>query len=159
MPAYGVTGHRYILEHKPGDLLKFARLIVFRMTEEGATEIITGMAQGWDMAVALACVEGGVPFIAALPFPQQADKWHPVLQDQYARLIQSAKAVVVTGKMPLNHNYHKRDRFIVDSCVELWSLCDGRPGGTSKTVLYAHDVGRSVVSLWSQWLAFRQRSK
>lgn len=66
----GVTGHRDAGQ-KPGELEEFARLFVARVVSNGATEIITGMARGWDLAVAEAADAIGIPFLAALPFPGQ----------------------------------------------------------------------------------------
>ena len=154
MTTHGVTGHRFV-EQQPGELDQFARLSVARMLTDGATEIISGMAMGWDLAVAEACIDLGVPFIAALPFPGQESLWPASEQERYRAALGRAAVVQYIGRMPLNALYHRRDRWIVDQSVKLWALCDGRPGGTFSTVLYAIQAGSKIEDLWDDWMSFR----
>ena len=151
---YGVTGHRDV-EQEPGELLAFARLTVAKMVERGCSEIITGMARGWDLKVARSAAEHGVPFIAAVPFPQQASLWNGSDQTEWQWAMSRAKDVVVSYPFATNDAYHKRNRLIVDNCVELWSFWNGSPGGTRSCTLYAGEVGRTVRPLWEPWTRFR----
>jgi uncharacterized phage-like protein YoqJ len=107
------------------------------------------------MAVADACVDSEVPFIAAVPFPGQERGWPAAEQDRYHSLLPLASSVQCIGRLPLTHLYHRRDRWIVDHCDKLWSLCDGRAGGTFKTTLYAIQRGRRIEDLWTDWQRFR----
>lgn len=149
-----VTGHRDV-EQEPGELLGFARLSVALMQECGVTEIITGMARGWDLAIARAAFDAGVPYCAAVPFPGQADLWSAHDQIEWAWATKRAGRQVVLGKLPLDIFYTRRDQWIVDECDELWALDSGRYSGTHKTVLYAEKVGRTVLPLWEPWLRYR----
>ena len=151
---YGVTGHRAV-EQEPGELLQFARLTVARMVERGCTEIITGVARGWDLKIARAACDAEVPYVAAIPFPGQADRWCDEDQKDYQRALNHAGRAVTVGLLQLNEMYLKRDRWIVDPCDELWALDSGRPSGSHTTVLYADEVGRIVRPLWEPWLRFR----
>ena len=151
---YGVTGHRDV-EQQPGELLAFARLSVAKMTERGCTEIITGMARGWDLAVARAAFDLGVPYCAAIPFPGQPNLWAEADQVEWAWAVKRATRQVVVGHSPLNVFYIKRDRWIVDNSAELWALDSGRPSGSHTTVLYAEEIERTVRPLWEPWLRFR----
>lgn len=150
----GVTGHRDV-EQEPGELLAFARLSVALMQQRGVTEIITGMARGWDLAVARAAFDLDVPYCAALPFAGQPDNWPSHDRIEWAHAVDRASRVTVAGPLPLNAFYIKRDRWIVDQCHELWALDSGRPSGSHTTVLYAEDVQRIVRPLWEPWLRFR----
>lgn len=150
----GVTGHRDV-EQQPGELLSFARLSVALMQRNGATEIITGMARGWDLAVARAAHDLGVPYCAAIPFPGQPNHWRPEDQTDWAWAVERASRQVVVGSLPLNHFYHRRNEWIVDNSVELWSFWDGQPGGTAHCTLYAEQISRIVRPLWEPWLRFR----
>ena len=152
----GVTGHRDAGQ-KPGELEEFARLFVARVTAEGATEIITGMALGWDMAVAEAADEIGLPFCAAIPFTGQDAHWKPADRNRHWHLVRKASRYHVVCPLPLTHAYIKRDRWIVDHCAELHALDSGRPSGSHTTVLYAEEVGRKVVPLWGEWTRFQAR--
>lgn len=150
----GVTGHRDV-EQEPGELLSFARLSVARMVQHGVTEIITGLARGWDLAVARAAFDAGVPYCAAIPFPAQPDLWPLSDQNEWAWAVKRASRQHVLGKLPLKHYYERRNRWIVDESEEIWSLYDGRPGGTRNCVLYANDTSRIVRPLWGPWIRFR----
>lgn len=151
---YGVTGHRD-LDQEPGELLGFARLSVAKMIERGCTEIITGMARGWDLKIARAADEAGVPYTAALPFRAQTKGWQQADQDEYVRALERASHIVVVSPLELTISYIKRDRWIVDRCAELWALDSGRPSGSHTTVLYAESVGRIVRLLWEPWTRYR----
>lgn len=152
----GVTGHRDA-QQEPGELEQFARLSVARMIGQGVTEIITGMALGWDIAIAEAADEAGVPFCATIPFPAQSSRWSEEDQVRYYRACDRASRVIFVGRLELTVSYIKRDRWIVDHCEELWALDSGCPSGTHTTVLYAEEVGRKVVSLWDDWIRHQAR--
>ena len=150
----GVTGHRDV-EQEPGELLMFARLSVAKMVERGATEIITGMARGWDLKVARAADDIGVPYVAALPFPGQTTGWRDEDILDWSRALDRASKIVTVTRLPLTISYIKRDRWIVDHCDELWALDSGRKSGSHTTVLYAEEIGRIVRPLWEPWTRFR----
>lgn len=151
----GVTGHRDV-EQEPGELLAFARLSVALMAERGCTEIITGMAQGWDLAVARAAYDQAIPYCAAIPFPAQPNLWSKADQTDWAWAVARASRQIVIGSEALNVFYDRRNRWIVDNCHELWSLWDGRDhGGTRHCVLYAEQMGHTVRPLWGPWTRFR----
>lgn len=150
----GVTGHRDV-EQEPGELFMFARLSVAKMVERGATEIITGMARGWDLAVARAAFDTGIPYCAAIPFPEQPNLWAEADQVEWAWAVKRAARQIVVGPVALKTYYRKRNCWIVDQSDELWSLFDGSPGGTQHCVLYAGQVGRIVRPLWEPWTRFR----
>lgn len=152
---YGVTGHRDV-EQEPGELLAFARLFVARLREEGCSEIITGMARGWDLTVARAAFDLGVPYCAAIPFPGQPNNWADADQVEWAWAVKRASRQIVIGPTALNVFYDRRNRWIVDNCHELCSLWDGRDhGGTRHCVLYAEEMGHTVRPLWEPWTRFR----
>lgn len=150
----GVTGHRDV-EQEPGELLTFARLSVALMVERGCSEIITGMARGWDLKVARAAFDLGVPYCAAIPFPGQPDLWAKSDQEEWAWAVSRASRQIVAGSAPLDVFYERRNRWIVDHCAELRALHSGKRGGTDRCVLYAQNEGRTVRSLWEPWMRFR----
>lgn len=155
---FGVTGHRGV-EQQPGELDRFARLSVARMVSKGASRVISGLALGWDTAVAKACCDLDIPYVAAVPHRKQADFWSNAQKLEWVRLIDNADEVnfANNGVIPSNSDYHNRNHFIVDRSVELWSLYDGRiHGGTRHCILYGEEQGRRIVPLWQDWLEFRR---
>ena len=153
---FGVTGHRDV-EQEPGELHRFARLSVARMVCDGASTVITGMARGWDLAVAQACVDLRVPFWAAVPFWRQAEHWKAVDKALWHALIVKCQHCEVGSTLAINESYWNRNRWIVDQSEQLWSFYDGRvPSGNRHCTLYAEQAGRKVVPLWQDWLEFRR---
>lgn len=148
----GVTGHRGV-EQEPGELDRFARLFV---ALSGATKIISGMALGWDMAVAKAALDLDVPLIAAVPFPQQAERWPMGEQAQWLRCLNAAEKINIGGPGYDDRLYLDRNKWIVDHSTRLGALYDGRErGGTRHCVLYAQSEGVMVDPLWDRWQRFR----
>jgi uncharacterized phage-like protein YoqJ len=134
----------------------FMRLTVFAQHELdrlNPDSVISGMALGWDLALTHACVQRGIPFIAAVPFNGQAKRWNVDWVDHYLKLLDKAKEVVVVsegGYAPWK--MHKRNEWMVDHCDKLLALWDGvAGGGTFNCVQYANKVGRPVDNCWERW--------
>lgn len=153
MIVLGVTGHRGV-EQKPGELLRFARLFI---DLAAADHVITGMAQGWDLAVAYACFAAGVPYTAAIPHTHQPDGWPAPDREVWLLCVNGATRVNIGSAIYEPGVYSDRNRWIVDNSDEIASLYDGRPrGGTRHCVLYAQSKGRRIHPLWDRWQRFRQ---
>lgn len=87
------TGHR---PNKLGGYSKEAFKKLVDIAEKAlrqvkVTEVISGMALGWDMALAQASINLNIPFIAAVPFKGQEIKWNKEIQIYYQELLEKAK--------------------------------------------------------------------
>ena len=113
--------------------------------------MISGMAIGWDVAVAEACVLCGVPFVAAVPFEGQELRWPEASQARYLYLLRRAEHIhVVSLNGYSNAAFHARNRWMVDQCEAVVALWDGSPtGGTANCVAYANSVGKATINLWN----------
>jgi len=58
-------------------------------------KVITGMALGWDTALAEAALKLHIPYIAAIPFVGQESRWQTTQQDHYFDLLAAAEDVAV----------------------------------------------------------------
>jgi uncharacterized phage-like protein YoqJ len=154
----GVTGHRPSLlgGYRPeafARLTSFARHVLQR---EKPDAVISGMALGWDQAVATAAIELGIKLVAAVPFAGQEKKWPPDAQAAYRRLLSGASLVEVVSPGGYSaRKMHGRNEWIVDRCTRLIALWSGAPGGTAACVKYAEGKGRGVANFWSEWLEWR----
>jgi hypothetical protein len=156
----GVTGHRpsslpgadrferRILEER---LLVFATSFLEQCPFGRPDEVITGMAEGWDMAVADACIALDIQFCAAVPFAGQEQRWGPRSQERYRALLQRAARVEV-----LATSYLKRDEWIVDHCNALVALCGKKTGGSAYTIAYAEQWRVPVINIWPRWVQLHQ---
>jgi len=148
-PAYG--GYGYDVFEKLVDVAKEGLFMVqpFR--------VITGMALGWDMAVAWACVETRVAFDAYIPFHEQGQRWTQEWWQHYANLLGHARRIVVARSehpdLDVRRLYLKRDEMMIDASSETMAMYDGRQkGGTYHTVKYAKRMGRVVTNMWPMWV-------
>jgi len=111
--------------------------------------VITGMAQGWDHAIADACVFWSIPFTCAIPFEGQERTWPMDAQEKYHRLLRlSGDVQIICGGKVSNAKYQHRNRWMVDHCDSVLALWNGTKGGTSNCVAYAEEVGKKVINAW-----------
>jgi uncharacterized phage-like protein YoqJ len=111
---------------------------------------ISGMALGTDQDFAAACVELGIPFIAAVPFKGQELAWrsHPTSRKRYRELIAKAYEVVIVSEGGYeNFKMQVRNEWVVDHCNAMLCVFDGSPGGTANTVNYADRVRRDKIRI------------
>jgi uncharacterized phage-like protein YoqJ len=120
--------------------------------------VVSGMALGWDMAVADAAIDLGIPLIAAIPFVGQERKWKPAARKRYERICTLAhEAVVVTPYLlttqagSIAKAFMNRNEWMVDRCTKLVALWDGGKGGTANCIAYAVSRGKSYDNLWDKW--------
>lgn len=116
-------------------------------------EIISGMALGWDQALAEAALRLDIPLIAAVPFEGQESKWPRESQKRYNWILSKAHDVVIVSPGPYSPNkLHDRNEWMVDNCNLLLTLWDGSEGGTKACINYAEWKGREMHHLWDEWL-------
>lgn len=152
------TGHRPDkLRLPPGDprqadgvLMDFAASV---LREAAPAAVISGMAVGWDMALARASIAIGIPLVAAVPFDGQDAIWPDRVRDEYREILEAAACVVFCsdpGYAPAK--FHVRNRWMVDRADFVLALSNGdRTGGTAATVAYAAKKGVETVNLWDLW--------
>jgi uncharacterized phage-like protein YoqJ len=149
-----VTGHR---PDKLGgyktDVYRRLRQLAKRKIEELKPELVlTGMALGWDQAVADACVDLGVPFEACVPFNGQEKIWPDKSKLHYKELLMLAKEVIyVCEPVFAPWKMIRRNEYMVDNSDHLLALWNGTDGGTGKTCKYALKVGREITNCWEDW--------
>lgn len=131
------------------DLRRFAREKIVNL---GGTEIVSGMALGWDQAVALAAIDLHTPFVAVIPFYGMDSRWQPDMRAEFDWIRERAKSEVVVELEFSMGAYQKRNEFMVDYADGVIALWDGRKhGGTFNCLRYAHEKGRRVHHLWQEW--------
>lgn len=134
---------------------EFSDLVDFAVTvlPKNAKKVISGMASGWDQAIAVASNKRGIPWVAAVPFEGQASRWPQEHQDFYHDLLKSASEVVLVsdgGYAPEKHTL--RDQWMVNNSSAVSALWSGvRKGGTWATVEYALRSDKPVLNFWAEW--------
>lgn len=120
--------------------------------------VISGMALGWDQALAEAAYALGIPFDAYIPFEGQERKWPAKSQRFYRQLLEQARIVINCG---VDDSYaawkmQNRNECMVnaldpqqDRLVALWN--GDEEGGTYNCIRYAKTKGVRIVNLWGQF--------
>lgn len=121
-------------------------------------KVISGMALGWDQAVAGAAVTLGIPFIAAIAFEGQAGHWPEEDRIRYCRLLGLASEVVNVDLERTTQDWRgagqrldDRNRWMVDRADKMLALWNGTLGGTYNCLAYAKKKGVEVENLWLDW--------
>lgn len=121
------------------------------------TQVITGMALGWDQALAYAAISLGIPFIAYIPFKGQELMWPHKSQTEYRHLLSMASMhVIISEGGYTSQKMQIRNEAMVDMCELVLALWDGSTGGTFNCIAYARKVGRPVANCYSVFQRFSQ---
>lgn len=115
-------------------------------------EVITGMAQGWDTAIAKAALALGIPYCAAVPFVTQELKWPAPARERFYKLLERAdRYVCVCEGGYAAWKMQKRNEWMVDNSDALVVLWDGSDGGTANCVTYAIRKQKPWTNLWEHY--------
>ena len=147
------TGHR---PEKLGgyDDVIFERLTALardRLRELRPEKVISGMALGWDQALAWAALDMGIPITAAVPFEGFGKKWPVDSQYRCASMLAVATEVHTVSEIACTAALQQRNEWMVDRADLMLALWDGSWGGTFNCLRYAEKRGRPVEYLWSRW--------
>jgi uncharacterized phage-like protein YoqJ len=164
--TYAVTGHRP--QSIPNyDFSKLQRLATNVLIAYKPDKVITGMALGWDIAIADTAYQLSIPYIAAIPFNHQDCKWNDEDRSLWEELVFLADEVVyvdtVDGYKTKNcevgayhvSKMHKRNKYIIDHCTNVLALYSGQEsGGTYKCIEYAKSKNIPIANVWGSWLKY-----
>lgn len=158
MTVIAATGHRppKLGGYGPQVGLALGGLATEYLSREQPDEVISGMALGWDQAVAAACVALDIPFTAAVPFEGQDSLWPAESRARYRRLLACAKHVeiVTPGEVmgrAADRAMQVRNEWMVDRAHRMVALWDGSWGGTFNCIAYARQRDVPIDNLWARW--------
>jgi uncharacterized phage-like protein YoqJ len=149
------TGHRPDKLGGYGDDV-FKRLVVLArsyLEQLQPWHVISGMALGWDQALAMAAVKLGIPFTAAVPFADFHSKWPQQSKEVYYRLVREAQHVQMVSEPGYEPwKLQARNEWMVDHADRMVALYMGGNGGTSNCLIYAVKQKVPVDNLINRWL-------
>jgi uncharacterized phage-like protein YoqJ len=148
------TGHRpeKLGGYTPEAVTRRYELAMWFLQHARPAHVISGVALGWDQAVAVAAYDLGIPFTAAVPFAGQGSRWPLRSQEIYRELLRIAARVVIVSEGGFSAAaMQRRNEWMVDNCDALVALWDGSSGGTGNCVTYANKIGRPGWNLWQYW--------
>lgn len=150
--------------HRPDRLGGYSNQVLNRLTDlaiaylsrSQPTKVISGMALGWDTAIALASLKLEIPLIAAVPFKGQDRKWSSDDVMRYHQILKESSEIVIVsegGYSPAKMQI--RNVWMVDRCDHLVALWNGSNGGTGNCVKYAQSKGIKTINLWNSWEKYK----
>lgn len=156
-PPVLFEGQKFIYDRKHQEvLIKFAEIALKAVLKKHNKEkagIISGMAQGWDNALAHAAINLNLPLLAAVPFEGMESKWPEESKEDFKYLLSKAAKVHIVcegGYEP--KKFYLRDKYMVDNADLVLACHNGSTeGGTAITVKYANEVQRPIENCWTQW--------
>ncbi|MBE9043446.1 DUF1273 family protein [Pleurocapsales cyanobacterium LEGE 10410] len=149
----GFTGHRPAsLPGNYSDRTNRALLNTadFILAQCKPTKVVSGMALGWDMAVAECAVNRGIGLIAAVPFKSQPSRWSRSGQERYQRLLNQADQIEIISSGSYSiEAMQLRNQWIVDRSDWLMALWHQGKSGTKNCVDYALAINRPTFNCWA----------
>ena len=167
-----VTGHRphrFSTGYSIDTFNKLYQIAFDWLSVNTPNEVIEGGAIGVDTAFGLAALNLNIPYVVAVPFKGQENKWYLKDKSIYYGLLQKANKVIyvdelaeytVKGAIPGNKNdfgiiaakMQKRNMWMVDNCTEVITLWDGvKKSGTWNAIRYAQSKELEVTNLWNKF--------
>lgn len=118
----------------------------------GTRHFICGMALGSDMyfAEAVIALRGAHPDVtleAAIPCPEQAERWESGQRERYERLLNECDVKTVVSQRYTPDCMDKRNRYMIDNSSVLVAVFGGGTGGTFNTIRHAIREGLRIVEL------------
>lgn len=150
------TGHRPQKFHelgypKKGLFMLLASVATAWLEERRPATVISGVALGWDQALAYAAIKLGIPTFAYVPCKGQESRWTTKEQEFYHKLLKNCNGIKFCSILPYTKICMQyRNRSMVNCSTEVVALWNGDPGGTGHCVRYAENKGRPITNLWSE---------
>ena len=122
--------------------------------DRNTLEIITGMAQGFDMAMGVAAIKLNIKTIAAIPFRGQELKWPVFWQDVYNRILSKVNSIKVVSRGNFSSKkYLVRNEWMIDNSDRVLAFYNNMDvnSGTGHCIRYAESKDRDIDNWWDKW--------
>lgn len=123
-----------------------------RLVGLGFKRFICGMALGTDtlFAETVLRLKSEFPAIileAAVPCPEQPDRWPDKDRIRYRNLLEQCDTVTVLSSRYTTDCMMRRNRYMVDRSALVITFSRAKRGGTTATVRYAEQQGKAIIKL------------
>lgn len=116
--------------------------------------VITGLALGWDQAIAAAAIMHNIPCHGAVPFEGQESRWPEESRLKYWNLRNACTTITVVCDGGYSaRSMQLRNMWMVQRAHLVAAMWDGSDGGTANCVKYAQQVGKEVENLYTPLLS------
>lgn len=149
------TGHRPHKEPGGSNTMLFMNqvgIICNWIKANKPSRILSGMALGFDQALALSAIFCEVKFSAIIPFDGYEQLWDESSQAFFNNLLNAADQVLILsdGCYSKEKMYY-RNRYLVDKSTHILTWYNNLPGGTRYTINYAKSLNREIIHLYRKF--------
>lgn len=151
---YAGTGHR---PNKLGGYSKEAYNILydiaFEFLNSSAVErVISGMALGWDTALAEAAIDSHIKLTCAIPFRGQEGMWPLESQNKYREIRSKADEIIIVCEGGYaSWKMQTRNIWMTDNCDKILAMYNGDlSGGTYNCIKYAEKQRKEIINLYNK---------
>lgn len=122
-------------------------------------KVHSGMALGYDTALALAALRTGKELHCQIPFNNFESRWTSESKRLYYSILDKASNINYVNPDNLDNKgeicywLQKRNEILVDNCDVLLVLWDGTTGGTNNCINYSLKKRKTVINLWDLYYA------
>lgn len=117
-----------------------------------ATGVISGMALGWDQALAIAAIRNGINLTCAIPFKGQELAWPSDSQKLFNRILDKSQEIFYVSKGSYSPSKMQiRNKWMVDRSDLVLAMWDGSSGGTANCIKYAEGKNKTVINLYNEY--------
>lgn len=118
----------------------------------GTRHFICGMALGSDMyfaeaVIALRAAHPDVTLEAAIPCPEQAERWESGQRERYEHLVDACDVRTIISQHYTPDCMDRRNRYMIENSSVLVAVFGGGTGGTFNTIRHALREGLRIVEL------------
>lgn len=148
------TGHRpdKLGGYTNEAFLKLVNIAIEWLKENKPDKVISGMAMGWDQALALASVRLNIPLICAVPFKGQEREWSSSVQKFYFKLLNKASEVIYVSSSGYSaKKMQTRNEWMVNNCDIILAMWDESSGGTANCIEYAESKNKKIINLYEKY--------
>lgn len=135
---------------------KTVEVAIDALEEHSPSEVISGGACGWDLALAHAAMELGFPLTMAIPFEGQESRWSDFWKQLYGEALEYAtkREVIFEAKTyeEVKRALLGRNTWMVENCDLVLAMWNGSQGGTAHCIREARRLGKPYVNYWGKWI-------
>jgi uncharacterized phage-like protein YoqJ len=149
----GGTGHRptKLGGYGQNEFNKLVYIALDFLKKERPNKVISGMALGWDQALAQAAITIEIPLVAAIPFVGQESRWWKESIKRYEYLLSKAESTNISSPGYSPESFQIRNEWMVDNSDTMLAMWDGSKGGTYNCIQYAKSKKVPIINLWEEW--------
>lgn len=130
---------------------KYYQLAYDWLKEHKPRKVISGMAMGWDIALAEASLDLDIWTTLAFPCKNQNLKWQGWWNIKYEEIMKRADEGQWISEEYTPSCMQKRNIWMVDRADLILALWDGSDGGTGNCIQYANKKNKRIINLFNKY--------